>query len=92
MQMQGRDEIEPALGQMRGEVEATNLHLQRLRVGAAEEAQHAREARRGLVADEVRLLNSGERVISFPVSEYWLDIGQKSDYARAQSDMAAGHV
>lgn len=39
-----------------------------------------------------QLLAAGRRVISFPVREYWLDIGQKSDYARAQSDMAAGHV
>lgn len=31
------------------------------------------------------LVAQGRRVVSFPVLEYWLDIGQPSDYAAAQS-------
>jgi dTDP-glucose pyrophosphorylase/CBS domain-containing protein len=38
------------------------------------------------------LLDAGQNVISFPVSEYWLDIGQHADYARAQDDAQAGDV
>ena len=33
------------------------------------------------------LINAGRRVVCFPVSEYWLDIGQHDDYVRAQSDV-----
>jgi NDP-sugar pyrophosphorylase family protein len=29
-------------------------------------------------------------VVSFPIIEYWLDIGQPTDYERAQNDAAAG--
>jgi NDP-sugar pyrophosphorylase family protein len=36
------------------------------------------------------LLDAGQNVVSFPVSEYWLDIGQHADYARAQDDARAG--
>ncbi len=36
------------------------------------------------------LLLRGESVVSFPVLEYWLDIGQLSDYARAQEDWGPG--
>jgi dTDP-glucose pyrophosphorylase len=39
-----------------------------------------------------RLLASGERVVSFPVHEYWLDIGQTTSYERAQSDAEAGKL
>lgn len=35
-----------------------------------------------------RLLAAGRNVVSFPVSEYWLDIGQHDDYQRAQEDHA----
>jgi dTDP-glucose pyrophosphorylase len=31
-----------------------------------------------------RLLEAGRRVVSFPIFEQWLDIGQPADYARAQ--------
>ncbi len=31
-----------------------------------------------------RLLDEGRLVISFPIREYWLDIGQPADYAQAQ--------
>ncbi len=33
------------------------------------------------------LIDAGRRVVCFPVSEYWLDIGQHADYVRAQTDM-----
>jgi NDP-sugar pyrophosphorylase family protein len=36
------------------------------------------------------LIRAGRRVISFPIVEYWLDIGQPGDYAQAQVDFAAG--
>lgn len=36
------------------------------------------------------LLDSKRSVISFPIIEYWLDIGQPADYERAQSDAKDG--
>jgi NDP-sugar pyrophosphorylase family protein len=33
------------------------------------------------------LLDSDHIVASFPIIEYWLDIGQLADYERAQNDM-----
>jgi dTDP-glucose pyrophosphorylase len=33
------------------------------------------------------LLNQGKTVVSFPVMEYWLDVGQPEDYRRAQQDV-----
>lgn len=35
-----------------------------------------------------RLLEAGRTVVSFPLHEYWLDIGQHEDYERAQQDVA----
>jgi NDP-sugar pyrophosphorylase family protein len=37
-----------------------------------------------------RLLAAGERVVSFPIIEYWLDVGSHSDYQRAQDDYHNG--
>lgn len=37
-----------------------------------------------------RRLDDGGRVTSFPIHEYWIDIGQLQDYMRAQADAAAG--
>lgn len=34
------------------------------------------------------LVREGRRVASFPIREYWLDIGQHTDYARAQEEAA----
>jgi NDP-sugar pyrophosphorylase family protein len=34
-----------------------------------------------------RLLDSNHTVVSFPIIEYWLDIGQLADYEQAQNDM-----
>jgi dTDP-glucose pyrophosphorylase len=45
------------------------------------------EGRRFDMTDLIeRLIAAGERVASFPVREYWLDIGRHEDYERAQRD------
>lgn len=36
------------------------------------------------------LVAAGRRVVSFPLVEYWIDIGQHDDYARAQADFEKG--
>ncbi len=38
------------------------------------------------------LLHAGRTVIGFPIREYWLDVGQRGDYAQAQDDMQNGRV
>ncbi len=38
------------------------------------------------------LLDAGRTVITFPIREYWLDVGQPGDYAKAQDDMQNGKV
>jgi dTDP-glucose pyrophosphorylase/CBS domain-containing protein len=35
-----------------------------------------------------RLLDAGRPVVSFPIMEYWLDVGQHKDYEQAQRDVA----
>jgi dTDP-glucose pyrophosphorylase len=49
---------------------------------------------RGEFCDMPDLINSllaaGKKVVSFPISEYWLDIGRLDDYERAQADVANG--
>jgi dTDP-glucose pyrophosphorylase len=37
-----------------------------------------------------RLIDSNHPVVSFPIIEYWLDIGQIADYEQAQNDMEQG--
>jgi dTDP-glucose pyrophosphorylase/CBS domain-containing protein len=37
-----------------------------------------------------RLLDEGRTVVSFPIVEYWLDIGRPADYAQAQADLGPG--
>jgi NDP-sugar pyrophosphorylase family protein len=39
-----------------------------------------------------RLLDVKRTVVSFPVREYWMDIGQHAEYAKAQEDMNSGLV
>lgn len=39
-----------------------------------------------------RLLEEGRRVASFPVLEYWLDIGRPADYEQAQRDADNGRI
>ncbi len=34
-----------------------------------------------------RLVKAGRRVVSFPIWEYWLDIGRQEDFERAQEDI-----
>ncbi len=33
-----------------------------------------------------KILDTGGRVVSFPIREYWLDIGNKADYKKARID------
>ncbi len=37
-----------------------------------------------------QLIKNGQSVVSFPIMEYWLDIGQHMDYEKAQEDARAG--
>ena len=39
-----------------------------------------------------RLIIDGRPVISFPIIEYWLDIGELGDYRRAQEDLENGRM
>ena len=39
-----------------------------------------------------RVIDAGKPVVSFPVLEYWLDIGQHGDFAQAQEDVSNGRV
>jgi len=39
-----------------------------------------------------RLVGEGQKVVSFPINEYWLDVGCPDDYQQAQSDVADGRV
>lgn len=39
-----------------------------------------------------RLIAEGRIVVSFPIVEYWLDIGQHEDYLQAQADVEKGRV
>ena len=38
------------------------------------------------------LTETGGRAVSFPIHEYWLDIGRQVDYAQAQEDLRAGKL
>lgn len=38
------------------------------------------------------LLNASRTVVSFPVREYWLDIGEHAEYSQAQVDVKEGRV
>jgi dTDP-glucose pyrophosphorylase/CBS domain-containing protein len=38
------------------------------------------------------LLDAGRPVVSFPIREYWLDIGQQADYTQAQDDVENGRM
>lgn len=39
-----------------------------------------------------RLLAEGKRVATFPIVEYWLDVGQPADYAQAQRDVETARI
>ncbi len=38
------------------------------------------------------LITAGKRVVSFPIIEYWMDIGQISDYEKAKTDLQNGEL
>jgi len=45
------------------------------------------------MTDLIQWLLDADRVVaSFPIHEYWLDIGQHADYAQAQSDSESGRI
>jgi NDP-sugar pyrophosphorylase family protein len=37
-----------------------------------------------------KLIEAGRIVVSFPIMEYWLDMGRHEDYAKAQQDVRNG--
>jgi NDP-sugar pyrophosphorylase family protein len=39
-----------------------------------------------------KILDSGQPVVSFPIMEYWLDVGQHEDYQKAQEDVLKGRI
>lgn len=39
-----------------------------------------------------KLLGAGQKVIGFPITEYWLDVGRHEDYQRAQTDVLNGRI
>jgi dTDP-glucose pyrophosphorylase/CBS domain-containing protein len=39
-----------------------------------------------------RIIQEGRRVVSFPIREYWLDVGKEEDYLQAQTDAQNGEV
>jgi NDP-sugar pyrophosphorylase family protein len=38
------------------------------------------------------LLDDGRPVASFPIMEYWLDVGRHEDYQKAQEDVRKGNI
>ena len=40
----------------------------------------------------VKLLAAREPVVSFPIMEYWLDVGRHEDYQKAQEDVLNGRI
>lgn len=39
-----------------------------------------------------KLIEAGKVVVSFPIVEYWLDMGRHEDYAKAQEDFRSGAI
>jgi NDP-sugar pyrophosphorylase family protein len=39
-----------------------------------------------------KLIEAGKVVVSFPIMEYWLDMGRHEDYAKAQEDFRNGAI
>ena len=49
--------------------------------------QYVQAGKRFDMTDLIRtLIEKGQRVVSFPILEYWLDVGQMDDYRKAQRD------
>lgn len=40
----------------------------------------------------LKLIEAGKSVVSYPICEYWLDIGQHEDYSKAQQDAESGEL
>jgi dTDP-glucose pyrophosphorylase/CBS domain-containing protein len=38
------------------------------------------------------LINAHRKIVSFPIVEYWLDVGRPGDYERAQEDVRTGRI
>jgi dTDP-glucose pyrophosphorylase/CBS domain-containing protein len=38
------------------------------------------------------LIHANRKVVSFPIVEYWLDVGRPGDYERAQEDVRSGRI
>jgi len=38
------------------------------------------------------LLEAGRPVVSFPVIEYWLDVGRQEDVRKAEEDLRTGRI
>ncbi|MBI3332862.1 MAG: nucleotidyltransferase family protein [Candidatus Omnitrophica bacterium] len=55
--------------------------------------QHIPSGQRFDMTDLIqRLIAEGCSVVSFPIREYWLDIGEHAEYERAQQDVSEGKV
>lgn len=39
-----------------------------------------------------KLIEAGRPVVSFPIMEYWLDVGRQEDYQKAQEDVLKGRI
>jgi NDP-sugar pyrophosphorylase family protein len=51
------------------------------------------EGRRFDMTDLIRvLLQEGQTVASFPIIEYWQDVGRQEDYRQAQEDLRNGKI
>ncbi len=51
------------------------------------------EGRRFDMTDLIQsLIDSGRKVVSFPIVEYWLDVGRHEDYQKAQQDVINGRI
>jgi dTDP-glucose pyrophosphorylase len=52
---------------------------------------HIPEGQRFDMTDLIQaLMDAGRRVVGFPISEYWLDVGHHGDYEQANTDMREG--
>ena len=51
------------------------------------------EGQRFDMTDLIRtLLGAGQSVTSFPITEYWIDVGRHEDYQKAQDDVLKGMI
>ena len=51
--------------------------------------EHIPEGQRFDMTDLIQaVIGAGQRVVSFPISEYWRDLGQHGDYVQAEKDVS----